>query len=380
MAPVYLVTIVHTATHACFTGSKVVIALLALELGASQSTIGVLIAAYAVAPLIFGVYSGRLADRIGMRIPMLAGASAIGAAMLVGFMWQSLAALFATALLVGIGFVFFIVSVQNLVGAMPGNRARNYSILTIGYSASNLIGPLLAGFVIDYAGHAYAFLMFAVFSLLPIVVLATRANLTRVERDNAVEEKRSAFDLLKSPVLRRQILITGLLMSAWELFLFYVPIYGHGVGLSASTIGVIIACFAAATFLIRFSLPRITGRFGVERVLASAMVIAACASAVFPLFSAAPVLMGIAFVLGLGLGCGQPLSLTTSFERSPPGRSGEVAGLRTIATNAARLLVPLLSGAFGAALGAGAVFWLNAINLSAVSYMAKNMDGVRPRR
>jgi MFS family permease len=380
MAPIYLVTIVHTATHACFTGSKVVIALLALELGASQSTIGVLIAAYAVAPLIFGVYSGRLADRIGMRIPMLAGASAIGAAMLVGFMWQSLAALFATALLVGIGFVFFIVSVQNLVGAMPGNRARNYSILTIGYSASNLIGPLLAGFVIDYAGHAYAFLMFAVFSLLPIVVLATRANLTRVERDNAVEEKGSAFDLLKSPVLRRQILITGLLMSAWELFLFYVPIYGHGVGLSASTIGVIIACFAAATFLIRFSLPRITARFGVERVLASAMVIAACASAVFPLFSAAPVLMGIAFVLGLGLGCGQPLSLTTSFERSPPGRSGEVAGLRTIATNAARLLVPLLSGAFGAALGAGAVFWLNAINLSAVSYMAKNMDGVRPRR
>ena len=374
MAPIYFVTLIHTATHACFTGSKVVIALLALELGASQTTVGMLIAAYAVAPLIFGVYSGRLADRIGMRAPMLAGASAIGIAMLVGFIWQSLAALFAIALIVGVGFVFFIVSVQNLVGAMPGNRASNYSILTVGYSASNLVGPLVAGFAIDHAGHAQAFLAFAFLSLLPIAALAARAELTRVKQVHRSDGERRTFDLLKNRVLRRQILITGLSMSAWELFIFYVPVYGHGVGLSASTIGVIIACFAAATFLIRFSLPRITARFGVERVLAAAMLVAAAASAVFPLFSQPPALMAIAFVLGLGLGCGQPLSLTTSFERSPPGRSGEVAGLRTIATNAARLAVPLLSGALGAALGAGAVFWLNTANLSVVSYLARHMD------
>ena len=66
MAPIYLVALVHTATHACFTGSKVVISLLALELGATQSVIGVLVAAYAIAPLLFGIYSGRLADRIGV--------------------------------------------------------------------------------------------------------------------------------------------------------------------------------------------------------------------------------------------------------------------------------------------------------------------------
>lgn len=375
MAPIYLVTLVHTATHACFTGSKVVIALLALELGASQLTIGVLIGGYAVAPLLFGVYAGRLADTVGMRVPMLAGAAAIGAAMVVGFMWQTLPALFATALLVGVGFVFFIVSVQNLVGVMPGERSRNYSVLTIGYSASNLIGPLVAGFVIDYSGHAQAFLCFAFLTLFPIAVLILRADLTRTTPANKSDAVQgSAFALLRIPVLRRQILITGLLMSAWELYLFYVPIYGHSVGLSASTIGVIIGCFATATFVIRFALPHITARHGVEHVLATSMLAAAMTCAVFPLFGNAYVLMVLSFVLGLGLGCGQPLSLTTSFERSPPGRSGEVAGLRTIATNSARLVVPLLSGVFGAALGVGAVFWLNAVNLTAVSYMARHMD------
>jgi MFS family permease len=374
MAPIYLVTAIHTATHACFTGSKVVIALLALELGASQTTVGVLIAAYALAPLVCGVYAGRLADRIGMRLPMLAGAAAIGIAMLVGSIGRSIPALFVTALLVGFGFVFFIVSVQNLVGKLPGERSRNYSILTIGYSTSNLIGPLAAGFVIDYAGHGHAFLAFAALSLLPIFMLLVRGDLTRVARAPQKEAPTGTFALMKNTVLRRQILISGLSMSAWELFIFYVPVYGHGVSLSASTIGLIIASFAAATFVIRFLLPSITARYGVERVLAASMAFAAIASAVFPLFSQPEILMAIAFLLGLGLGCAQPLSLTTSYERSPPGRSGEVAGLRTIATNSARLVVPLLSGAFGAVLGAGAVFWLNAANLSAVSYMSRHMD------
>src|SRR5688572_28948455 len=272
MSQIYLVTLAHTATHACFTGSKVVISVLALELGANQLTIGLIVAAYAIAPLLFGIYSGRLADRIGMRVPMLAGAVTIAIAMLVGYVWQTLAALFAIALIVGIGFVFFIVSVQNLVGSIPGDRTRNYSVLTIGYSLSNLIGPLVAGYAIDHGGHARAFLAFAAFTLIPIVMLAGRSDLTRVVRTHKVPARGSAFDLLRLPVLRRQIIITGLLMSAWELYLFYVPIYGHGVGLSASLIGTIVAVFATATFVVRFALPSITGRWGVVPVLIAAML------------------------------------------------------------------------------------------------------------
>lgn len=374
MRRIYPITLIHTATHACFTGSKVIISLLALKLGASQLVIGFLVAAYAVAPLLFGIYAGRLADRIGMRAPMFGGAAAIGAAMLVGFTSQTLEALFATALLVGVGFVFFIVSVQNLVGTLPGNRTRNYSVLTIGYSASNLIGPLVAGYTIEYAGYATAFLVFAFFALIPLGVLLIHTDLTRALRVSTAPQSVNALELMRIPMLRRQILITGLLMSAWELYLFYVPIYGHSLGLSPSTIGSIVAIFASATFLIRFALPIITGRWGVERVLAGAMLIAASGSAVFPMLTQSSMLMAASFVIGLGLGCGQPLSLTTSFERSPPGRSGEVAGLRTIASNCARLVVPVLSGVFGAALGEGAVFWLNAANLSAVSYMARRMD------
>src|SRR6188472_1527512 len=106
MQAVYLITLIHTATHACFTGSKVILSLLALDLGASQLMIGALVACYSIAPLTLGVYSGRLVDTVGMRVPMLIGVSSIACAMLVGWTWQALPALFAVALLVGVGFVF----------------------------------------------------------------------------------------------------------------------------------------------------------------------------------------------------------------------------------------------------------------------------------
>lgn len=374
MAPVYLVTVLHTATHACFTGSKVILSLLALELGTSQLVIGMLIACYSIAPLSLGVWSGRLADTIGMRLPMLAGASFIGTAMLVGFVWQTLPALFVIAILVGAGFVFFIVSVQNLIGVMPGNRSRNYSILTVGYSVSNLIGPLVAGYAIEYGGYAPAFLVFALFTLIPITVLIAKPRLAQVAAPTAQGPRESAFDLLRIAPLRRQIVITGLLMAAWELYLFYVPIYGHTIGLSPSTIGIILAIFAVATFLVRFAMSAITSRLRVEHVLAGSMFAAACVCAVFPMLENTHALFIASFMLGLGLGCGQPLSMTLSFDRSPPGRSGEVAGLRLIATNLARFAIPLFSGVLGSALGVGAVFWINAVNLAVISNMARRSD------
>jgi hypothetical protein len=79
-------------------------------------------------------------------------------------------------------------------------------------------------------------------------------------------------------------------------------------------------------------------------------------------------------VIGLGLGCGHPLSLTLSFERSPAGRSGEATGLRVTATNLARVAVPALTGIFSAALGPAALLWLNAIMLAGTGYIARRID------
>ena len=63
--------------------------------------------------------------------------------------------------------------------------------------------------------------------------------------------------------------------------------------------------------------------------------------------------------------------MTMAFNRSPAGRTGEVTGLRLTANNLARIVIPLTAGALGTAFGMVPVFWMNAVNLSAVSWLAR---------
>jgi MFS family permease len=369
----YLIVLISIAIHSVYIGSKVVVSLLALELGAGQVVIGVLAALYALVPLLLGVYSGRIADTTDMRAPMLAGAACVGAAMLVGFIWSTLPALFVVAVLVGTGFVFYNVSIQNLTGGYggPEQRARNFSMLSIGYSISTFIGPMTAGFTIDYAGHARAFLMFALFTLLPIAVLAFNSGLTRINAQPSPQDKRSALDLLRIPALRQLVIMSGLIVAAWDLFGFYVPIYAHSVGLSASSVGLILGTYAAAAFLSRFAMPRILQHWQGSQVMVGAMLLAACAFVAFPFFSMVYALMATAFLIGLGLGCAQPLSMMMAYERSPAGRTGEVTGLRLTANNVARIVIPIVAGTLGTALGTAPVFWISALNLVVISWMSR---------
>jgi MFS family permease len=374
MRRIYLVTALHTSVHAAFLGSKVVLSLLALQLGADASMVGLLIGCYAVPPLLLSVHVGRLADRIGMRAPMIAGAAFVAAAMVTGWLWGALPALFVVAAMVGLGFALYMVSSQNVVGGLEGNRTRNYSILTIGYSISNILGPMVAGFAIEYVGHAATLLIFAFFPLPAIAILVLHRALTRVDLPPASDAPRRTTDLLRHGPLMRTIVISGLQMAAWELYVFFVPIYGHSIGLSPSDIGTILGSFAVATFVVRFAIPLLTARLRVETLLSVAMLVAAAACVVFPFLRDVHALWAVSFVIGLGMGCGHPLSLSLSFERSPAGRSGEATGLRVTVTNSARVAVPILTGLFGAMLGPAALLWLNAMVLAGTGYIARRID------
>jgi len=369
----YVVVLLSIAIHSCYMGSKVVVSLLALELGASQFTVGVLAAFYAVAPLLLGVYSGRLVDRRGMRMPMLLGAGCMVAAMLAGFLVRQLAGLVVVSVLAGTSFVFFNVSVQNITGGIghSEHRARNFSILAIGYSVSAFIGPMFAGFSIDHNGHAMTFLYLVFFALLPVVVLTVRPQLVHVATPPHSEETHSTLALLRDAPLRNLIITSGLCVASAELFGFYVPVFSHSIGLSASTIGVILGAYAVAVFVSRFMLPVMTRRWPPDRIMSTLMLIAALAFAIFPLMRSIYPLIAMALVIGFGVGCAQPLLMALSYEKSPPGRTGEVTGLRFTANNIARVTIPLVSGALGVLLGAAPVFWLNAVNLTAVSWLAR---------
>ncbi len=361
MNPIIVVTLLTLAMQGGHMGSRVVASLLALNLGAGPLLIGVLIAAYSIFQLGFALIVGRISDRYGSRWPMFGGAVAFGSGLVIPAIWQTLPALFISAPLIGVGFVFFNVAAQNLVGTLgtAAERTRNFSTQSLGYSSGHMIGPVLAGVMIDHSGFGAAYIVFAVLTLLPIITLALSPRLG-AQGTRSVAQQSSAFELMRLPSLRRMIIVSGLVTTGWDLYTFYVPIYGHSIGLSASTIGAILGAFAAASFIVRVALPLLTRRFRTETVLATAMGIAAMLFIPFAFIEYVPLLMALSFGIGLTLGVSQPLTLSLTYSRSPAGRSGEVTGLRLTINNITHIGVPLAAGSVGALLGIAPVFWASA--------------------
>src|SRR5262245_45886205 len=135
---------------------KVLLALYALHLGAQPVTVGLLAATLSAFPMMLSVTAGRLADRFGSRWLLVFGAVGGGVGMLVPYFLPGFVAIFIAAAMLGSSTAIYNVSLQNLVGLLstPETRARNFSNYSLTASVSSFLGPLIAGFSIDHAGHA----------------------------------------------------------------------------------------------------------------------------------------------------------------------------------------------------------------------------------
>ncbi len=365
---IYLIVLLCILNHAAFTGSRVVISLYAIDLGADPFAIGVLVSFYAMCPLLLAIYAGKLIDRVGARLPMLAGTSGLMLGLALPVVSPGLSTLYFTALLLGSSFMFFFVAVQGITGAVgrAEDRGRNYSLLSVGFSIASFLGPLIAGFSIDYLGFRNALLVLSTCIVLSLLAQWWRADwIPRPSSNPGKPGGQSVMDLLRIPALRRMFIASGFLSGAWDLYNFYLPVYGHSVGLSASAIGMILATFSAATLVIRLVLPMMAKRRDEIRILTVAIFVASVAYLLFPFFRNAWALAAISFLLGLGLGIGQPLSMNLIYNLAPAGRTSEAAGIRVTVNNMAHVTIPLVFGGIGSALGFTAVFISNAVVLFA---------------
>ena len=151
------------------------------------------------------------------------------------------------------------------------------------------------------------------------------------------------------------------MLTDTDLFQFYMPIYGHSIGLSASQSGFVVGVVGIAAFVVRVCMPALARRTGEAALLAYSLFLGAAAFWVFPLFKDFAVLTIFAFLLGLSLGCGQPLSTILIYANSPAGHTGEALGLRLALNNTMHVIIPLAAGSLGSVLGVGPVFWANAM-------------------
>ena len=371
--PLALIVFTTILAHAAFNGSRLTISLDALSLGASPLAVGVMMSLFAALPMLLGVPAGRWVDRIGVRVPILGAVASLAISVVLPGIFPAIEALYFAAAGAGMSFALFHIGVQHAVGEMSSHDARkdNFGWLAVGFSTSNFIGPTAAGFSIDTFGYRLTFCLLAAFAVASLVLIfARRKGLAHTPARERDDESRSAWELLRNPDLRRVFFVSGLLASAWDLFVFVMPIYGTSIGLSASTIGLILGSFAAATFSVRLALPWLSRRMGEWRMISVTFCIACVAYAIFPLVREVHLLASIAFLLGLGLGATQPSIMSLIYATAPAGRAAEAVGVRTVVLNASHTFLPLMFGGLGAAMGMMPVFWSMASALAAGGWFA----------
>jgi predicted MFS family arabinose efflux permease len=355
--------------------------LFALNLGASEFDTGVLMSLFALLPAVLSVSAGRLIDRAGPRRPLMISLALLAAATALPFALPYLAVLYVSSSLLGVSFMYVHIAMNSVFGAhgSPEQRALNFSWLALGFSISNSIGPLVAGYAIEWFGHARAFAVLAVFPLVALALLWVRKQPLPRPLHVPLSKHARVLDLLRIPGLQQTFWVSLLLATGWDLYTFLIPLYGARIGLSPASIGVILSTFAVATLTVRMAMPLLIRKLRQWTVIFSALAISGTCYLAFPLAQTVPPLLLLSFVLGLGLGSAQPVIMSLLYAASPPGRQGEAVGLRTSLLNGSHTVVPLASGAASSAVGMAPVFWVLAAALLCGAWFArKQIPGRSP--
>jgi MFS family permease len=373
------------AVHSCMTGVRMAAPVAVLREGHPAWAVGVLLGLFAAAPIVLALGAGRLADRHGYHLPirvavglaMAGGICAVAATFLPGI--ASFLAFCLAATLAGAGANYAQIAIQRTAGRMarePTQLKRIFSWLGLAPALANVVGPVLAGLLIDLSGFTLAF---AVLALLPLASLAAAGRVPREARADPMRQARAenAWNLLRTPGFPRLLVVNWLLSSSWDVHSFLVPVLGHERAFSASAIGLVLGAFSLAVAAVRLAIPFLAHRLAERRVLVVSMLVAGAVFAVYPFAHDAWLMGACAIVLGLALGAVQPMVMTTLHQITPAHRHGEAIALRSMAINLSSALMPLAFGIAGAAFGASALFWIMGAAVAGGSVAARRI-GLRP--
>jgi multidrug resistance protein len=159
---------------------------LSQRLGASPTTVGLLFASFGLTVLLFAVPMGAVSDRIGRRMPMVAGLVVLaGASALFAFadrLWLLFAARMIQGAADAVTWVVGFALVADLYG--PAERGRVMGMVMAGTSAGLMVGPTIGGWLYEAGGVHLPFLTVAAASLATAALfLWIRPPASRAERE-----------------------------------------------------------------------------------------------------------------------------------------------------------------------------------------------------
>ncbi|WDZ85504.1 MFS transporter [Micromonospora cathayae] len=355
----------------------------ALELDVPAAWLGALGASFAVVPLLLAVPSGQAVDRFGERRVMLTG-SALLVASGAGFVLagDTVAGLVAATVLLGTGHLCAVVGQQALVAnRVPAHRYdAAFGYYTFAASLGQAVGP---GLIVAFGGDrpipdTGAIFVGATVLALPLLVTSALLRPSGHHRRAAGPAAGGVRGLLRQPGLVRALTVSCVVLAAVDITLFYLPALGAERDIAAGSIGVLLALRAGASMASRLLLGRLVAAVGRRRLLIATVALSAVGLGLLlpplPFWAMAVVIT----VAGLGLGAGQPLTMSFLAESAPPGLRGRAMSLRLTGNRLGQVLIPSTAGVLAAGTGAAGVLACTALGLAGAAVAATGLPAAPP--
>ncbi len=372
----FALIVCQVGLHACLQGARLAVPLSVLRMGHDAWSVGVVMMMFAIIPALFAISAGRLADRRGYHFPVRIAAALSLSGTVIGALMPSFAGLCTAAALCGGGAGFGMIAIQRTASRFARNdadRLRVFSWIALAPALAALLGPLLAGTLIDHFGFRIAFVGLAMLPVISLLVTCAVPHEVPVAIDASVRKKYSVRELLRMPGFARLLFINWLVSASLDVHGFALPVLGVERGLSASTLGAVLAAYAVASMAVRLVIPFIAELLPRRHLLPGALALTCLVFALYPLLESAWAMAGCAAVLGIALGAIQPAILTTLHNVTPRQHHGEALALRSMSVHLSMMGMPLIFGLIGASVGAAALFWVMAVSLGIGSLEARRL-------
>jgi MFS family permease len=314
-------------------------------LGGGSVAVGIVVGAFSISALLLRPWAGRLSDRRGRRLLMLAGASIFAFSVLGYHLADSIPAMIVMRAITGAGEALFFVGAASAISDLAPDERRGeaLSFFSLALYAGIGVGPILGEAAID--GTDFTLVWFAAAGIgLVAVLLGFPVPDTRPEWSASIAPARLVH---RAAILPGTVLLSVLVgMSG---FFAFVPLYVTEIGLRGSR--TVFLTFSVVVILIRSFGAKIPDRMGSYRSSQAALVLSAAGLLVVGSWEHAVGLFLGTIVFAVGVALATPALMSLAIGTAPPTERGWVIGTFTAFIDLGFGLGPIILGGVAASLG-----------------------------
>jgi len=238
---------------------SLVVPLDALDMGASEAMLGILVASFVACGAFFSLLGATLCDRFGLRPVIVLCFCFLAAGYTVDMLAVSPSWLIPGHILAGIGEMLFSVGGLAYLSQAPSHSRQKlvHSVALTGMGVGFVSGSALGGYVAEWVGFRGVFVLGILVSI-AAGCLSLRLSSVNPQAHQRVDAPRGVFtayqagyDLLRSnKAVRLAALLTMVGTSGWYTFSssFYLD-YLHRLAIPSGTIGFLMALGSGARIL-----------------------------------------------------------------------------------------------------------------------------------